>query len=347
MLELLRDDIFISNTLVISLNGLIHTDDRLALKSITTQMNLEKEVQGRVFSSFSENLTFLLSCLKTGKDTQRLIFIIDEFDLFCAHHNQTLLYNLFDVAQSAQTPVCVLGITCRLDVIELLEKRVKSRFSHRQIFLLPESENLDDRVDLFKELMKLPTPQEAEDYAKENLKLSKKVYEEFRLPFLRRLFNPSEYTFGKKIINDWNKSIDKLAKKEKVRSSLENMFELNVSIASLKLFLFQLVVKLNEEHPYIEESDIVKLAEEVLFQDDKVKLLAGLSCLEICILIAIKHHCEIYDNDPFNFEMILTRYNKFAYKSSSMQNIDREVVLKGFENLKVRIFKYHMNDFNV
>lgn len=192
---------------------------------------------------------------------------------------------------------------------------------------------------MFRDLLKIPTPLEAENYFKENLKLSKKVYEEFRLPFLRRLFNPSEYAFGKKFINDWNKSIDQLAKKEKVLSSLENLFQLNVSIASFKLFLLQLVLNLNENHPYIEESDIAKLAEELLFEDDKVKLMTGLSCLEICILIAIKHHCEIYDNDPFNFEMILTRYNKFAYKSSAMQNIDRDVVLKGFENLKVSFFK--------
>lgn len=166
-----------TNSIVISLNGLIHTDDRTALKSTTKQMNLEKEVEGKVFNSFSENLSFLLSCLKEGKvqhtahllrlinfiefllgkDKQRLIFIVDEFDLFCSHHNQTLLYNLFDVAQSAQTPICVLGLTSRLDVVELLEKRVKSRFSHRQIFLLPDSENFDNYVGTVKKLMKLPS----------------------------------------------------------------------------------------------------------------------------------------------------------------------------------------------
>jgi origin recognition complex subunit 4 len=86
-----------------------------------------------------------------------LIFIIDGFDLFCAHHNQTLLYNLFDVAQSAQTPICVLGITSRLDVVELLEKRVKSRFSHRQIFLLPDSDNFEGFLGDFGQLLKLPT----------------------------------------------------------------------------------------------------------------------------------------------------------------------------------------------
>lgn len=88
-----------------------------------------------------------------------VLFILDEFDLFAHHKNQTLLYNLLDVSQSAQAPVAVVGVTCRLvrllnlptlqlvlertpflvfrqDVLELLEKRVKSRFSHRQIHLL-------------------------------------------------------------------------------------------------------------------------------------------------------------------------------------------------------------------
>lgn len=94
-----------------------------------------------------------------GQDSQRLIFIIEEFDLFCAHHNQTLLYNLFDIAQSAQTPICVLGITSRLDVVELLEKRVKSRFSHRQIVLYPESEHFEKFLGSFKTLLKLPSTQ--------------------------------------------------------------------------------------------------------------------------------------------------------------------------------------------
>lgn len=224
-----------------------------------------------------------------------------------------------------------------MDVIELLEKRVKSRFSHRQIYLLPESENFDERVKLFKELLKLPSAQEAAAYSKDHLKLSKRAYKEFRLPFLRRLFDPSAFQFSKKFITEWNKSIDQLAKKAKILSSLENILDLDVSIATFKLFLFQIVSNLSCDHALIKDADIVTVAEHLLFDDDKVKLMTGLSVLEICILIAIKHHCEIYDNDPFNFEMILTRYNKFAYKSSSMQNLNREVVLKGFENLKVKL----------
>ena len=43
-----------------------------------------------------------------------MIFVLDEFDLFAHHKNQTLLYNLLDVSQSAQAPIAVVGLTCRL-----------------------------------------------------------------------------------------------------------------------------------------------------------------------------------------------------------------------------------------
>lgn len=109
--ELQSKSSFKKDSILVKLNGMIHTDDRLSLKSITSQMNLENVVDGKVFGTFAENLSFLLACLRTGeKHTSRsVVFILEEFDLFCFHHNQTLLYNLFDISQSAQAPICILG----------------------------------------------------------------------------------------------------------------------------------------------------------------------------------------------------------------------------------------------
>lgn len=84
-----------------------------------------------------------------------MIFILDEFDLFAQHPKQALLYNLFDAAQSAQNPMAVIGLTCRLDTLDLLEKRVKSRFSHRQIYLFPSS-NFGQFIEIAKETLLLP-----------------------------------------------------------------------------------------------------------------------------------------------------------------------------------------------
>jgi len=52
--------------------------------------------------------------LAGGAQSKSVVFVLDEFELFAQHHNQTLLYNLFDVAQSAHAPICVIGITARL-----------------------------------------------------------------------------------------------------------------------------------------------------------------------------------------------------------------------------------------
>lgn len=148
---------FRKNTLIVILNGNVHTDDALALKSITKQMKLETAVDGKVFTTFADNLAFLLDCLKSGNRMQSksVVLVLEEFDLFCGHNNQTLIYNLFDVAQSAQAPICVIGLTRCNDVIELLEKRVKSRFSHRQIFLFNGNRSADEQIDVFLDLLKL------------------------------------------------------------------------------------------------------------------------------------------------------------------------------------------------
>ena len=77
---------------------------------------------------------------RADETAKSVVFVLDEFDLFTTHPRQTLLYNLFDIAQARKAPIVVLGLTTRIDVVETLEKRVKSRFSHRYVHLsLPRS----------------------------------------------------------------------------------------------------------------------------------------------------------------------------------------------------------------
>jgi len=140
---------------VVRLNGFIHTDDKLALREIWRQLNRELEVEDSSTaktSSYADTLSSLLALLshpgelgKTDSDqaAKSVIFILGEFDLFTSHPRQTLLYNLFDIAQSRKAPITVLGLTTKIDVAESLEKRVKSRFSHRFVHLSPPKTLLD------------------------------------------------------------------------------------------------------------------------------------------------------------------------------------------------------------
>ena len=133
---------------VVRLNGFIHTDDKLALREIWRQLGREMEVDDDAItgrSNYADTLTSLLALLShTAQEeldieapsiAKSVIFILDEFDLFASHPRQTLLYNLFDVAQSRNAPIAVLGLTTKIDVMESLEKRVKSRFGQRYVHL--------------------------------------------------------------------------------------------------------------------------------------------------------------------------------------------------------------------
>lgn len=71
-----------------------------------------------------------------------IIIVLDAFDLFALHPRQSLLYCLFDAVQNCRASsdnqgIAVIGITSRMDTIQLLEKRVKSRFSGRTIRTAP------------------------------------------------------------------------------------------------------------------------------------------------------------------------------------------------------------------
>ncbi|CAF9931606.1 hypothetical protein IMSHALPRED_008662 [Imshaugia aleurites] len=137
---------------VVRLNGFIHTDDKLALREIWRQLGREMEVEDDVLggrSNYADTLTSLLALLShpaqameqdDAATARSVVFILDEFDLFASHPRQTLLYNLFDVAQSRNAPIAVLGLTTKVNVVDSLEKRVKSRFGQRYVHLsLPRS----------------------------------------------------------------------------------------------------------------------------------------------------------------------------------------------------------------
>lgn len=171
---------------VVRLNGFIHTDDKLALKEIWRQLGKEMDVEDDLLgrTNYADTMASLLALLSHpseilgtdhGVTSQSIIFIIDEFDLFAAHPRQTLLYNLFDVAQSRKAPIAVLGCTTRLNVVEMLEKRVKSRFSHRYVYLtMPKS------LPGFWQVCKQGLLVEKKDAEKEGIDMSLEGYSEFQ-----------------------------------------------------------------------------------------------------------------------------------------------------------------------
>ncbi|XP_051841794.1 origin recognition complex subunit 4 isoform X2 [Antechinus flavipes] len=288
------------NVLQVHLNGLLQINDKIALKEITKQLCLENVVGDKIFGTFAENLSFLLEALKKGDRTTScpVIFILDEFDLFAHHKNQTLLYNLFDISQSAQTPVAVIGLTCRLDILELLEKRVKSRFSHRQIHLM-NSFSFSQYLKIFKEQLTLP--------------------EEF----------PDKHFTEK-----WNETVQGLSEDKNVKDVLLKHFHASKDLRSLHMLLMLALSHITSSRPFIIPTDLIE-ANHLCSMDSKANIVHGLSVLEICLLIAMKHLNDIYQDEPFNFQMVYNEFQKFIQrKAHSVYNFEKPVVMKAFEHLQ-------------
>ncbi|NWY15082.1 ORC4 protein, partial [Aphelocoma coerulescens] len=281
------------------LSGLLQTNDKVALKEITRQLQLENVVGDKVFGSFAENLAFLLEALRKGNRTSScpILFVLDEFDLFVHHKNQTLLYNLFDISQSAQTPVTVIGLTCRQDILELLEKRVKSRFSHRQIYLM-NSFDFKQYIKIFQKQLSLPAEFPDESFAQK-----------------------------------WNNNVQHLSEDKTVQDVLQNLFHHTKDLRSLHLLLMLAVSAVTVHHPLLTPADLQEASRQHR-TDSKANIVHGLSVLEICLIIAMKHLNDVYDGEPFNFQMVYNEFQKFIQrKAHSMYNFEKPVVMKAFEHL--------------
>ena len=295
-----ESQVFRTDGLTVRLNGLVETDDKLALKEITRQLKLENVVGDRVFGGFAQHLEFLLASLKsdvTGRNSKPIVFVLEEFGLFCQHKNQTLLYNLFDVAQSRAAPIIVVGVSASLDVIECLEKRVKSRFNHRQLTMLP-LQTFEDYIQAVKHYL---------------------------------LF-PNDYLSSDKSKREWNSHVSQLIMAIDVRKTIKRLFALNSTIGYLKQYSYTVLCML--EH---NEKLDNKLLLEVLNNQNssaECELLTGLSVLEMCVLISIKHVLYLYEDHPFNFEMAYHEYDKFATRRAKMFRYDRGVVMKAWEALE-------------
>ncbi|KAK0491064.1 origin recognition complex subunit 4 C-terminus-domain-containing protein [Armillaria novae-zelandiae] len=160
-----------SPPIIIRLSGWVQQNDRLAMREIARQL---REQTGASFLSaedeeqqtqndddepnpfidaptdnpetFAEpsstHLPALIAVLPTL--ARASIIILEGFDLFALHARQALLYCLLDTSQSCRAGagskgLAVVGLTTRVDTINLLEKRVKSRFSGRILRVAPHT----------------------------------------------------------------------------------------------------------------------------------------------------------------------------------------------------------------
>jgi origin recognition complex subunit 4 len=218
-----------------------------------------------------------------GTTCRSVVFVIDEFDLFATHARQTLLYNLFDIAQAKKAPIAVLGLTTRVDVVESLEKRVKSRFSHRYVHLsLPKS------LPAYWEICKQGLQVEEEDLRSEGFDLD-----------LAGTFEFQKY---------WTAKIEALHKSPSFQDHLEYHFYTTKSVTQ---FLNTCVIPLSALSLSSLDMKMSWSSRTIQLEapDSKLHLLAALSDLDLSLLIAAARLDIVAHTDTVNFAMAYDEYS--------------------------------------
>jgi origin recognition complex subunit 4 len=147
----------------------------------------------------------------------------------------------------------------------LLEKRVKSRFSHNQIVLFNHL-SLEDYVTLFRDLLTLP---------------------------------------GKDMfVTKWNTSVKSLSAHPDVVAVLEEQYSQTKDVRTLKKFLVVVVCScLSQGLKTVSLKDL-EFARSLFSVDSKETILKSLTVLEMMLVVATRRVKDVRPNSPINFEMV-------------------------------------------
>ena len=64
-----------------------------------------------------------------------MLFLFEDIDYYVETTKQVLLYKILDMLTYVKIKFVLLATSMKLDVADSFEKRIKSRFSHRQVLL--------------------------------------------------------------------------------------------------------------------------------------------------------------------------------------------------------------------
>lgn len=317
---------------IVRLSGFIHTDDKIALREIWRQLGREMEIEdGETSKNYADTLTTLLALLshpaETGRDeaghiTKSVIFILDEFELFATHPRQTLLYNLFDIAQSRKAPIAVMGCTTRIDVAETLEKRVKSRFSHRYVHL-SMSKSLQAFEQVCRSAVSIRSEELRDDERSELEAAINGVVAKLQKAALSatdRQGENGEEKAKSSPLENWNILVDALIKSKTCASFLTRLFHTNKSIpeflSSLMLAMATLPISNTCSSAELLENLATAISSHALHPpDSKLSILESLSSLQLALLICAARLTNIYNSEIVSFALAYEEYKNLASKA--------------------------------
>lgn len=297
--------------LLIRLNSVIHSDETSAVREIASQLSkiystkeLDFAIELRHTTTTFRNVLRILDNNPLEEDQEdrhsrmAIVFVIDDLETFTLGNKQVLLYNLFDMTQSSKTPICILGTSTKFTTRELLEKRVRSRFSQRLIVL--------NKFGSF------------DDFAQgclSNLKLNSET--------INKLDN-------KQYGEEWNRRLSDMIGQN---SAMKKLMMLNFhTVRNIKQFNISALLpvsKVSQTSPFLKDTDFLKYYNNQM-NNHIQGIVKSLSQLECLLVIAASRFIERSNLLTVNFNLaykeyveMIKRFNieKTVVNSSSVTNL--------------------------
>ena len=325
--------------LVVKLNGMLHGDEKVGVREIARQLCAAGDaLEFSRAAGFGENVAFMREVLRVLEQGGRaVVFVLEEFDLFAkggAKSKQTLLYAVLDLLQQAHVQAAVVGVTSRHDAAEMLEKRVRSRFSFRRILLAPPVADVQASA-MFRDALRLEeTPAETQGTAAGETKTSvarNEEEEEEEGPFSAR--GGPFARFGS-YAKTFNAALDAAVATPAAREALAKVEALECTPRAVGDLACLVISRMDRDVGLVTARDIAA-ATQTLLADTYVKSLAGASTLELCLVVAMSRLHRFRRMPRFNFnhvenEMRAMAANDFLGDAGRAKGA---VLLRAFENL--------------
>jgi len=265
-------------------------------------------------ASIAENIDFLRSMLAGLARAHKVaVFILEDLDVFARRSKQTLLYCLLDALQTSGMQAVVLGTTCRHDCMDLLEKRVKSRFSHRTALVCPprraapqpphegDEEGSDGAIDVLHAMLTLPSSFRDRSHAAKH-----------------------------------NAAVDAACASPQLLQTLENYVSARPSLHDLSNVVLTAMLETLGSPGGLLPRDAVKRACHSVADSCDLgvqRAVAGLSVLELGVLVASYRAAGRVDGGAINFEMAHHEFRAYSTSGDHVDNYTKSAACKAFERL--------------
>nr|VDD25674.1 unnamed protein product [Brassica oleracea] len=185
------------------------------------------------------------------------------------------------------------------DADQLLEKRVRSRFSHRKILFLPPSR---EEVDSLLE----------------------------HLPSL-----PADSSFPSGYVSQFNEKIKNITSDPRFKDMLRTFLNANSTVNSLLKFIFRAVSSMNLESGIL-SLETFKAALSSMQRQPKLEAVrADCSILELYLLVCMRR-LEVKEQSLYNFISVMKEYKTIHDSFQTSDHYAQNVCLRAFEHLRER-----------